>query len=60
MMLFIFACLNTFRHIYYIIQNAILSTEENPRRYILTKRELLFLGLSVAFVLSSIFTGIQI
>jgi len=58
--LFFLACLTALRHGYYIIQASLTSTEENPRKYVLSKKTLLLLGLSVAYILSTIFTGIQI
>jgi hypothetical protein len=60
MLAFFMSCLTTIRHIYYFIQAFLSSTEEAPVKYRLTNTSLLFLGMSVAYILSSIFTGIKI
>lgn len=61
MILFILSILNTLRHGYYFIQAMLSATEdEEPKKYILSKKSLILLGLSVAYILSAIFTGITI
>jgi hypothetical protein len=60
MVIFFMACLTTFRHGYYFIQAYLLSTAEEPVKYKLTKTSLLYLGISIAYILTAIFTGIKI
>jgi len=60
MILLMLSSLTTLRHSYYFIQAYITSTEELPVKYILSPKTLLFLGLSVAYILTVIFTGIKI
>lgn len=59
-MLFFMACLNTIRHSYYFIQAFFQSSEEEPRKYRLQTTSLVLLGVSVAYILTVIFTGIKI
>jgi hypothetical protein len=54
------SALNTLRHTYYFIQTWFTSTPEEPLKYKLTEKSLAMLGLSLAYVLASIFTGIKI
>jgi hypothetical protein len=58
--LFFVSLLNTVRHTYYFIQAIVTSTEEQPIKYVIPKTSLILLGLSIAYILSSIFTGIKI
>jgi len=58
--LFFMSALNTLRHTYYFIQTWFTSTPEEPLKYKLTEKSLAMLGLSLAYVLASIFTGIKI
>jgi hypothetical protein len=58
--LFFVSLLNTVRHTYYFIQAIVTSTEEQPIKYVISKTSLTLLGLSIAYILSSIFTGIEI
>ncbi len=58
--LFFLACLNTFRHAYYLLGAYIQSTPDEPRKYFLSDKALIFLGLSIGYILSGIITGIQI
>jgi len=60
MLLFFMATLTTIRHIYYFIQAFFTSTEEQPNKYILSRTSLILLGVSVAYILSTIFTGITL
>jgi len=60
MMLFFISLLNTLRHGYYFIQALVTSTEEQPIKYVVSKNSLLLLGLSIAYMLTTIFTGIKI
>lgn len=59
-MLFFMACLNTLRHTYYFIQAFFQSTEEEPRKYRLQTTSLVLLGVSVAYILTVIFTGLKL
>ena len=58
--LFFVSLLNTVRHAYYFIQAIVSSTEEQPIKYVIPKTSLILLGLSIAYILTSIFTGIKI
>ena len=58
MVLFFVSLLNTVRHTYYFIQAIVTSTEEQPIKYVISKTSLTLLGLSIAYILSSICTGI--
>jgi hypothetical protein len=58
--LYVFSCLLVLRHGYYFIQSLLTTTLDNPKRYALNKTSLFFLGLSIAYLLSAIFTGIKI
>lgn len=58
--LFILSNLSILRHFYYLLQAYITSTPEQPNKYRINKYSLLFLGLSVAYVLSTLFTGIKL
>lgn len=60
MLLFFMASLTTIRHIYYFIQAFFTSTEEQPKKYVLTNTSLILLGVSIAYILSSIFSGITL
>ena len=59
-MVFVLGILNVFRHGYYFIQAWVKSNNDTPTKYRMGNTSLLFLGLSLAYVLSSIFTGITI
>ena len=58
--IFILACLNTFRHGYYFIQAFFKSNEEVPTKYKLSEISLFLLGISISYIITVIFTGIQI
>ena len=58
--LFFMACLTTIRHAYYFTQAYLTSTDELPVKYRVSNVSLLFLCISIAFILSSIITGITI
>lgn len=60
MFLFFISLLNTIRHSYYFIQAMVSSNEEKQVKYVISKTSLLLLGLSIGYILSSIFTGIKI
>ena len=54
------ACLNTIRHTYYFIQSLFPSTDDEPTKYRLPSTSLVLLGVSVAYILTVIFTGIKL
>ena len=58
--LFFMSCLNTIRHAYYFIQTWFTSTEDTPVKYRITNTSLLLLGVSIAYILTTIVTGIKI
>ena len=60
MILFFLSCLTTLRHGYYFIQTFLSSTEETPVKYRISKISLILLGISIAYILSSLFTGITL
>lgn len=57
---FFLSCLTTFRHGYYFIQAFFTSTEETPVKYRISQYSLLLLGISIAYILSVVFTGITL
>ncbi len=59
-MFFVLASLNTFRHGYYFIQAWVKSNDTTPTKYKMGNTSLLFLGLSLAYIITSLFTGITI
>jgi len=59
-MVFVLSTLNVIRHAYYFIQAWVKSDEETPIKYRMGTTSLIFLGLSLAYMISSIFTGITI
>lgn len=59
-MLFMLSSLTTLRHIYYFFQAFLTSTEEVPVKYRLSRTDLLFLGISLSYILTAIFTGIKL
>jgi hypothetical protein len=59
-MLFMLSTLTTLRHIYYFFQAFLTSTEELPVKYRLSNTSLLFLGIAIAYIFTSIFTGIKL
>jgi len=56
--LFFISVLNILRHTWKVL--SILRNEDVPNKYELSKQELIFLGLSVAYVLTTIFTKITL
>ena len=57
---FFMSCLTTLRHGYYFIQAFLSSTEETPVKYRISNTSLILLGISIAYILSVIFTGITL
>jgi hypothetical protein len=59
--LFLLSIFNVFRHGYYFIQAMFKTNEEGQTsKYIISNKALFLLGLSLAYALSAIFTGITI
>lgn len=59
--LFLLSIFNVFRHGYYFIQAMFKTNEEGQTsQYIISNKSLFLLGLSLAYALSAIFTGITI
>ncbi len=58
--LFFLSCVNVIRHGYYFIQAYSKAETEEIERYKLDKLPLLLLGLSIAMIFTSIFSGITL
>lgn len=56
--LFFISFLNVGRHVWKIFM--MLRNQDLPNKYELSKRELVLLGISVSYILTTIFTGIKI
>jgi hypothetical protein len=54
---FIMCVLNCFKHIWNLVNGL---REEIPSKYEISNRERFLLGLSIAYITTTIFTGIQI
>ena len=60
-LLYVLSCLNTLRHIYYFIQAWVKSKANNINsKYKVGNISLMLLGLSLAYIISSLFIGITI
>jgi hypothetical protein len=57
-LIFFMSILNLVKHVWNIFM--VLRNEDVPNKYELSKRELIFLGISVAYILTTIFTGIKL
>jgi Sec-independent protein secretion pathway component TatC len=58
---FLLSIFNAFRHGYYFIQAMFKTNEEGlTSKYMISTKSLFLLGLSLAYALSAIFTGITI
>ena len=57
-LIFFMSILNLVKHVWNIFM--ILRNEDVPNKYELSKRELIFLGISVAYILKTIFTWIKL
>jgi hypothetical protein len=58
MICFFLSCLTTIRHTYYFIQAFLTSTTENPVKYKISNLSLILLGISISYILMSLFLGI--
>lgn len=54
---FIMCVLNCLKHAWYVINNL---REEIPKKYEISSRERLLLGISISYIITTVFTGIQI
>ena len=52
--------LTVLRHLYYFIQAFFTSTDEEPVKYRVSKTSLIFLCVSLSYILSIMFTGIKL
>jgi hypothetical protein len=59
MMIFVLSLLNIFRTTFFLIGTFLKSNSETPEKFRLTKIELIFLGLSISYVITSMFSGIK-
>lgn len=57
-LLFFLGCFNIIRHLWKVFLR--VKEEDVPKKYEIPKNELIFLGISIAYVLTTIFTGITI
>lgn len=57
-MLLVLSVLNVLRHSYFFIQAFIMTRRGEPSRYSTDSKQLLIFGISLAFIITSIFTGI--
>jgi len=57
-LLFFMSLLNIVRHLFNIYR--IIREEDRPNKYEISKTELIFVGLSVSYILTIIFTGFKI
>ncbi len=60
MVIFFVASLNTVRHLYYFIQTILYTDQEISVKYKLSNKSLILLGISIAYILTAIFTGIKL
>jgi hypothetical protein len=58
--LFFLSCLNVIRTTFFLIGSFIKSDDEAPQKFRLTGRQLFLLGLSIAYIISTVFTGIKL
>ncbi len=59
LLLFFMAFLVAFRHGFYFFQNLITSTEDDPKKYKLSKVQLFFLCVSIAYICTVTIYGIK-
>lgn len=59
LMVFVLATLNVLRHIFFTIQIWFLNDTEGER-YSLTNKAIILLGISIAYIVSCLFTGIYL
>ena len=54
------SALNVFRHGYYFIQAWFASSDDNPQKYRVSNSSLWILSISIAYILTSIFSGVNL
>ena len=60
LLLLIMSSLVCVRNLFFFIQSWVTSNSEEPKRFILNKRELFILCISIAYVIVCILTGVKI
>jgi hypothetical protein len=63
LVLFFLSCLNIIRHGYYFIQSFVISNSEDlekPLKYRLSRTSLILLGISIAYILTTLVTGLKV
>jgi hypothetical protein len=60
MIVFILSILNIIRHSFFCVQMFVTSTEDNTKKYIISKSSLLLLGLSISYFITLIITGFSL
>lgn len=60
LLVMVLSSLNIVRHLYYFIQAWAKSNNENPQKYILDRRSLILLGLSIGYVIMAIIDGLTL
>ena len=58
--LFFLSCLNVLRHAYFFIQTWFLSSDDTPVKYTINSKSVFLLGISIAYLLTVIVTGLKI
>jgi len=59
-LLFCLSGLNVIRTVFFLIGSFIKSDEEQPQKFRLNSMQLVLLGLSIAYIISSLIKGIEI
>jgi len=59
-LLMFLSILNVIRHVFFLVGSFVKSDGEKPEKFRLEPRQLLLLGLSIAYILTIIFTGIKL
>ena len=58
--LFFLSMVNIVRVTFFLIGSFVKSDSKTPEKFRLTSRQLFLLGLSIAYIISTLFTGIKI
>jgi hypothetical protein len=59
-LIYVLAVINTIRHAYYFIQSYISTYGDEPVKYIISDKSLLLVGLSIAYIITGMLTGITL
>lgn len=59
-LLYVLSVLNTIRHAYYFVQAYFSTYGDEPVKYIISDKALLLVGLSIAYIITGVITGITI